>query len=219
MTEAACKGLVKKGLLNNIDLVSVLYFLMGKEKTLLALWRTSQHPDSDKVVGFLKDAIDGEKRKVAEKTAFVLLGRQRHHLAIFFFLLAGSACDASMVCMERLRDPCLSALILRLGSDGPADNMPLILDRMTAIEGFLFKSALCNEQDWDLLLAQGVHRPGEWAVPTGILKGVPGWRHSFEYSIEDVKELWSRHLYGLSRDTADRLHSYSIKLQLCHWSQ
>jgi hypothetical protein len=105
---------------NRIEQASPLYLLLGKPRALQALWKTNSS-SSPQMSAFLgRDFTLSENRLAASKNGFAALGKQKHHLAIAFFLLAGAIADALQVAVERLRDWPLALLVARMGGDEAA---------------------------------------------------------------------------------------------------
>jgi hypothetical protein len=101
---------------------AILYLILGRRNLLRSLWKAAGVVDQEgnRMVAFLSSDFNDERIKsVAAKNAFAALSKQRVHLAIIFFILAGRLEDALQVCFERLEDYHLGFLISRFVGGTP----------------------------------------------------------------------------------------------------
>lgn len=97
------------------EFCSLLYVILGKQKALRALWKSTFYSTNPKMADFLShDFTQQASQSMASKNAFSSLGKRRFYLAAMFFLLAGRPRDAVQVCCEKLGDPMLALVVLRL---------------------------------------------------------------------------------------------------------
>lgn len=208
-----CKGLAKADLSNNIDVISVLFTLQHKEKTLIALWRACNNTDSDKVIDFLRqDSSTQQHQRIAEKSAYALLAKQREYLAVFFFLLAGQPVDAMRVCLKRLHDTQMAFLIKRFHEDLEFDHCP----ELTPIESFL-GAALDSGQSlpWDELLLNP-HSNVDWWPPKVAIKKLASVKHPSNYDLADVIDMWERGLFTESQEIIEQIDYAPLRIQLLY---
>eukprot|EP01122_Echinamoeba_exundans_P017752 TRINITY_DN970_c0_g2_i1.p1 TRINITY_DN970_c0_g2~~TRINITY_DN970_c0_g2_i1.p1 ORF type:complete len:2340 (+),score=198.18 TRINITY_DN970_c0_g2_i1:69-7088(+) len=91
---------------------ALFYILLGKRTALQTLYKTAR---DEKLAGFLSnDFAETRWREAALKNAYALLGKQRYHLAVAFFLLGSSIRDAITVCLSNLNDWMLALFVARL---------------------------------------------------------------------------------------------------------
>lgn len=63
---------------DNLDLLTLIYVLLGKLKAASVIWNRSGNQESQKLFTFLNlDFSKDENRIKAEKNAFALIGKQR----------------------------------------------------------------------------------------------------------------------------------------------
>lgn len=63
---------------DNLDLLTLIYVLLGKLKAASIIWNRSGSQESQKLYSFLNlDFSKDENRIKAEKNAFALIGKQR----------------------------------------------------------------------------------------------------------------------------------------------
>eukprot|EP00347_Sterkiella_histriomuscorum_P004436 403360465 len=100
------------------------YVLIGKKNMLCTLYKTEAQ--QKKVYEFLLQDFSLPKIKtMASKNAMALMSKKNHILACAFFLLAGNIKDALQVALDRLSDPVLAVLIVRLMDE---ENSQLLMD-------------------------------------------------------------------------------------------
>jgi hypothetical protein len=212
--ESVCKLSATKTLSKNIDLISIFYACLKKDKLLVALWRASHHPDSEKIVSFLQTPPSKERVAIAEKSAFVLLSKQREHLAIFFFVLIGRHTDAIKVALDRLGDICLAVSISRLtGTSLPEKEF-------SEIENFLVDSlGKVDNFRWDLLLqtSKQYQTYAGWTLPKASIKQIMKSKGAVaDFTADDVKELWRDGLFEESVNFINSLKSDEDRRRLLY---
>lgn len=208
LIESVCK-LMAKNLSSSIDLLSIFYACLGKEKTTIALWKASRHPDSEKIVSFLQTAQSPDRRAVAEKTAYALIAKQREHLAVFFMLMAGLYMDAMAIAVDRLCDLNLAIIISRLTST------EFKWEKLSRIESFLVSSIeKIDNYDWSILLKEDPTNGDDWTLPMACIKRMITKIHAMEYTIRDIRGLWKDGLYKESQTIIDMIPDENIKCQL-----
>eukprot|EP00834_Sanchytrium_tribonematis_P000001 NODE_2_length_91304_cov_0.692462.p1 type:complete len:1976 gc:universal NODE_2_length_91304_cov_0.692462:80692-74765(-) len=91
----------------------ILYLALQKKNICLALWKQQHsHPEKEKLVKFLSlDFTDVKNQTIACKNAFVLLGKQKYHMAASFFLLGNAVEECLNICTNHLSDFQLSLTI------------------------------------------------------------------------------------------------------------
>lgn len=62
----------------NLDLLTLIYVLLGKLKVVSVIWNKSRQQESQKLCNFLNLDFGKEENRIkAEKNAFALIGKQR----------------------------------------------------------------------------------------------------------------------------------------------
>lgn len=96
----------------NAEDCALYYLALRKKVGLQQLYKTQK---DETVVKFLANDFEHERWKTAaQKNAYVLLSKQRYHLAAAFFLLADQLRDAVSICVQKLNDYHLALFIARL---------------------------------------------------------------------------------------------------------
>lgn len=69
---------------DNLDLLTLIYVLLGKLKAASIIWNQSGNQESQKLFNFLNlDFNKDENKFKAEKNAFALIGKQRFGMKSF----------------------------------------------------------------------------------------------------------------------------------------
>ncbi len=96
----------------NAEDCALYYLALRKKVALQQLYKTQK---DETLVKFLANDFEHERWKTAaQKNAYVLLSKQRYHLAAAFFLLADQLRDAVSICVQKLNDYHLALFIARL---------------------------------------------------------------------------------------------------------
>ncbi|CDW90006.1 wd-40 repeat-containing protein [Stylonychia lemnae] len=89
------------------------YILIGKKNFLCSLYK--QEAQQKRIYDFLmQDFTQPKVRTQASKNALALMSKKNYITSCAFFLLSGSIKDALQVALDRLNDPVLAVLIVRL---------------------------------------------------------------------------------------------------------
>lgn len=121
--------------------VSVLYLAIKKKQLLIGLWKTTSHPEKEKVLKFLNNNFSEPRwQSAALKNAFVLLGKHRYLDAAYFFLLADKIKDCCLTLCNKLGEVELALAVAKVNDDKAA----LIL----IIERYVLPQALAQGDRW-----------------------------------------------------------------------
>lgn len=108
--------------------VSILYLAIKKKQLLIGLWKTTSHPEKDKVLKFLGNNFTQPRwQSAALKNAFVLLGKHRYLDAAYFFLLANKVKDCCLTLCNKLDEVELALAVAKVNED--KDALMLIIER------------------------------------------------------------------------------------------
>lgn len=108
--------------------VSVLYLAIKKKQLLIGLWKTTSHPEKDKVLKFLGNNFSEPRwQSAALKNAFVLLGKHRYLDAAYFFLLANKVKDCCLTLCSKMDEVELALAVAKVNED--KDALMLIIER------------------------------------------------------------------------------------------
>lgn len=108
--------------------VSVLYLAIKKKQLLIGLWKTTSHPEKDKVLKFLNNNFSEPRwQSAALKNAFVLLGKHRYLDAAYFFLLANKVKDCCLTLCNKMDEVELALAVAKVNED--KDALMLIIER------------------------------------------------------------------------------------------
>jgi hypothetical protein len=97
--------------------ISLFYLLLGRKRSLQALWKTNSRidPSSARIGQFLHHDFSQESyRLIAAKNAYASLSKQRNKLSILFFLLSDRVKDSLLVALDTVQDVSLAMTIARL---------------------------------------------------------------------------------------------------------
>lgn len=121
--------------------VSVLYLAIRKKQLLMGLWKTTLHPEREKVLKFLGNDFSQRRWKsAAEKNAFVLLSKHRYLDAAYFFLLANKVRDCCHTLCSKLDEIDLALAIAKVNEDRSAVRL--------VIERYILPQALAKGDRW-----------------------------------------------------------------------
>lgn len=96
-------------------LITLFFLSIRKKQILLGLWKTTTHPEKQKMLKFLNNDFSQPRWKSAAlKNAFVLLGKHRYLDAACFFLLADKPKDCCITLANKIEDIELSLLIAKV---------------------------------------------------------------------------------------------------------
>ncbi|RKP32239.1 hypothetical protein METBISCDRAFT_12657 [Metschnikowia bicuspidata] len=127
--------------------VSVLYMAVRKKLLLVRLWKSTSHPERDKVVRFLAhDFTDPRWRSAAEKNAYVLLGKHRYWDAAYFFLLADRVRDCCVTLCGKLGEVDLALAVAKINVDASSDASNAA--KSAVIECYMLPQAIARGDRW-----------------------------------------------------------------------
>ena len=211
--EDAARRLFRASPAANLDAASLLYILAGRTKTVAAMWQADGGAkEAARVAVFLKSLAEcgaddgGEKAAVAEKTAFVLLAKQRPVLAAAFFVLAGKPAEAVRVCRQRLGDVHLGWTVARCCMDDMEGAVSILGDAATPVESLLVAAG--GERPWAALLSTwNTDSPPSVAIK--MIARLP---------LDEISifGLWERGLYRPSLAFIAMLPPGALREQLAH---
>lgn len=121
--------------------VSVLYLAIKKKQLLIGLWKTTSHPEKEKVLKFLNNNFSEPRwQSAAMKNAFVLLGKHRYLDAAYFFLLADKIKDCCLTLCNKLGEVELALAVAKVNEN--KDTLILIIER------YVLPQALAKGDRW-----------------------------------------------------------------------
>ena len=203
----ACSNTWKQS--QNVELVALYYVALGNISKVVKLYSLKQ--ESQKSEFFKKDFSTDRNKKSAVKNAYSSLSKHTYDMASTLFLLAGDVQSAISTMTDKMQDPLLALLILRLkfkdmnhptvqkflkNVQWPSDLIPCMLSNLMGQENTanLLENALYKERT-NLL------QFGDWRI------------HIFEilFSITRSKTHLYKLMYDLLSDSLAPLALYLYK--------